>query len=145
LAAKAGAKAFQRYGFTEQSLLTHWTAIMGESLGRMTLPLRLSLPRGAQTGGTLRILAEGPAALELQHLAPVVIERINGAFGYAAVKALSITQGPAARPATRPPGPFILDAEAEAALNDTLAPVQDEALRQSLVRLGRAVHIGRKP
>jgi hypothetical protein len=39
LAEKAGAKAFQRYGFTEQSLVTHWIAIMGESLGRMTLPV----------------------------------------------------------------------------------------------------------
>jgi len=140
LAVQAGAKAFQRYGFTEQSLVTHWIAIMGESLGRMTLPLKLSFPRGAQSGGTLRILAEGPAALELQHLAPVVIERINATFGFPAVKTLTITQGPAARPASGPAVEPRLDAEDEAALGALLGAVEDETLRASLARLGRAVY-----
>lgn len=144
LAAKAGAKAFARYGFTEQTLLTHWIAIMGESLGRTTLPLRLSFPRGRQSGGTLRILAEGPAALELQHLAPVVIERINGTFGFPAVKSLAVTQGPAARIPDAPEEPPPLDPEAEAALGQALAPIRDEGLRRSFDRLGRALYGRRK-
>jgi hypothetical protein len=140
LAAKAGAKAFQRYGFTEKTLITHWIAIMGESLGRTTLPLKLTFPRGAQSGGTLRVLAEAPAALELQHLMPAVIDRINATFGFPAVKALSIAQGPAARPAAAAATPAPLDPEAERALGAMLAPIADEPLRQSLLRLGRALY-----
>jgi len=88
----------------------------------------------------LRILAEGPAALELQHLMPVVIERINAAFGFPAVKSLSITQGPAARPAAPAQGEPVLDPKTEASLGQTLGGVEDEALRRSLARLGRAVY-----
>src|SRR5262249_41025626 len=144
LAAKAGAKAFQRYGFTEQSLITHWTAIMGESLGRTTLPLKLSFPRGQQSGGTLRVMAEAPAALELQHLAPQVIERINASFGFPVLKALSITQGPAARFAPAPARPAALSPEAEESLQAAVAPIENDDLRQSLTRLGRSVFASRR-
>jgi len=112
---------------------------MGESLGRMTLPLKLSSPRGSRSGGTLRILAEAPAALELQHLAPQVIERINASFGFPAVNALSITQGPASRPAPVPSAPPSLDPAAEAALQLSLEQIDDDRLRGSLAQLGRAV------
>ena len=140
LAAKAGAKAFARYGFTEQALIRHWTEIMGESLGRMTLPLKLSTARGGQGGGTLRVLAEPVAALELQHLMPVVIDRINATFGYPAVKTIQIQQGPAARPPEREAKDPVLDAQTERDLAATLEPVEDDALRASLARLGRALY-----
>jgi hypothetical protein len=77
--------------------------------------------------------------LELQHLAPQVIERINASFGFPVLKALSITQGPAARPG-RAAGPARpLDPETESELEMVLQPVADAPLRQSLTRLGRAV------
>lgn len=140
LAALAGAKAFARYGFTEQRLITHWTAIAGETLGRMTVPIRLSQPRSAkERGGVLRVMAEGPAALELQHLAPVVIERINGVFGYPAVASLSIVQGKVAPCLDFRPPPVPPDPEADAVVAKMVAPISDEALKKSLIRLGRAV------
>lgn len=140
LATHAGAKAYARYGFTEQALLNRWSAIMGETLGAMSLPLKLSYPRGAaKSQGTLRIMAEGPAALELQHLAPVIVERINSAFGYAAVGALSIVQGPVARQNgarqnTQAPNPAL-----EQELAALLSGLNDETLKKSLAQLGRRI------
>ena len=82
---------------------------------------------------------------ELQHLAPQLIERINGYFGYAAVARLQIIQGPlphAAPPARRPPA--ALDAARQRALNKRLESIGDDPLRQALERLGRAV-LGKRP
>jgi hypothetical protein len=140
LAAKAGAAAFARYGFAEAALFARWTEIVGAALGRMSLPVKLSFPRGEKCKGTLRIMAEGGAALELQHLTPQILERINGAFGYPAVAQISIVQGPVARPrAALPPSRPLSPAE-EAELEAELAAIQDPALRQSFARLGRALY-----
>ena len=85
--------------------------------------------------------AGGPLALELQHLEPLVIERINRYFGYRAVAKLSFVQAPATRPPRRatnapPPEPAGPDA---ARLAASLGGIEDEALRAALAGLGRAV------
>jgi len=79
-------------------------------------------------------------ALELQHRAPLVVERINLFFGREAVTRLALVQGPlplpppAASPPTRPLAP----GEA-AALDRQLAGVASVELREALARLGRRV------
>ena len=82
---------------------------------------------------------EGPAAIELQHESPHVIERLNTYYGYQAVTALKIVQGPLHRglekTERRSVGP--LPAAQEAGLQRDVGQVEDEQLRQALVRLGR--------
>lgn len=144
LAGAAGAAAFRKFGFTEQKLVTHWPDIAGEALGRLTQPMKLAFPRGARAGGTLTILSEGAAALELQHFAPLLIERINRVFGYGAVEKLKIVQGPVSRQAqtARLPEPTA-DEIAAAAAN--LPPIEDARLRTALARLGAAIEKGHGP
>ena len=79
---------FKTRGFAEAGILTDWPAIVGEMLGRRTAPERIAFPRGDRRGGTLHVTCESAFAPELQHLAPQVIERINGYFGYPAVAQL---------------------------------------------------------
>jgi hypothetical protein len=92
----------------------------------------------------LHIRVSGALALELQHLQPQVIERINGYFGYRAITRIALQQGPirARKPAARPRAtpPSEEDAEALAA---QLEGVADDDLRQALDALGRGV-LGRK-
>jgi hypothetical protein len=123
--------AFRKYGFAEARLLTHWRALMGETLGARTVPIRLRFPFGARQGGVLFIRASGPVALEVQHLAPQLIERLNGFFGYPAVGALRIEQGPVplASPASYAPEPALQEDD------PALKAVSDEALRRALARL----------
>jgi hypothetical protein len=129
----------RRRGLTEAGLFADWAAIVGAGLAAECAPQRLV--RGADgAGGTLHVRVTGPLALELQHLEPLVIERINGFFGYRAVARLVLHQGPLAprdaRPARAKPVP---DARIEAQLAPMLAGVEDEALRDALSRLGREV------
>ena len=100
LAASLGAlskRALGRRGFAEAGLITEWDAIVGPELAAASQPDRLTFPPGRRDGGTLRLTVAGPVATELQHLEPVVIERINGYFGYRAVERILLVQGPVRR------------------------------------------------
>ena len=140
---KATARALGKRGFAEGALLTEWPSIVGEMIAGRCLPLRLTGRREAG-GGTLLLRVAPGFALELQHLEPQLIERINGYFGRRAVQRLKYQQGPLpslaqSRRRAPPPAPAALSPQQQAALQDKLADVDDEALRAALERLGRAV------
>jgi len=81
---------------------------------------------------------EGPAALEIQHLSAVILERVNRFFGWQAIGRLALRQAPLRRrqPVT-PPAP--LDPDATARIAAGLPQIKDENLRQALARLGAAI------
>lgn len=132
---------FSKRGFADGAILKDWPVIVGEHLARHSQPEKIVHPRGDGTGGALYLTIEsGSMAIELQHLEPLLIERINGFFGFKAVDRLKITQGPlpkAEEKAGRPPRP--LQPAEEASLAESLMDVDDEELRQALKALGRAV------
>jgi len=145
---KIAGKALGRHGLGEAGLVADWTAIVGDRLAEATLPVRLAFPRGERRDGTLHVRVAGALALELQHLTPQLLERINGYLGYRGVERIKIERGTLPRGRRRlaePDAPGFEDAESEAAVADAVAGVGDEALRQSLARLGRAIGRDRKP
>lgn len=146
LALKSAAKALKKRGFVQGAIVGRWVEIVGEALAAVSMPERLVFPNAEGAGATLHIKVAGPLALELQHLAPIVIERINSHFGYAAVAEIRLHQGavsglkPPARTETRP-----LDAEEEARLAGLVRPVQDPDLKAALAELGRKVLASDEP
>ena len=143
---RVAGQALRRRGFTEAKVVTDWADIIGVELARETMPERLSFAKGSDAGGTLRIRAAGPLALELQHLEPLVIERINRYFGYAAVAKLSFVQAPLSHAARRPKPapPAALSPDESKRLGAALEDIESEALRAALSRLGRAVIAGQR-
>jgi hypothetical protein len=134
--------ALKQRGLASGRIVAEWPEIVGATLAACSCPERLSQPRDGGPG-TLKIRVDGPLAVELQHLEPVIIERINGYFGYRAVARLAMVRGPLPAPkktAAPPPAP---DAAArdEAARQaaERAAGIEDEALREALVSLGRHV------
>jgi hypothetical protein len=115
-------------------LKSEWTAIVGPEIGAATWPEALA------RGGTLKLRVAPAKALELQHRAPLVIERVNLFFGRDAVTRLSLVQGPLplAAPAPQQPARAIGAREA-AALDQQLAGIANPELRDALARLGRRV------
>jgi hypothetical protein len=115
-------------------LKAEWGAIVGAELGAASWPAALG------RDGALKLYVASTVALDLQHRAPLVIERINRFFGRAAVARLVLVQGPlplAAPRATAVPEPL---AEAQAkALDTRLGDIADPELRAALARLGRLV------
>jgi hypothetical protein len=127
-------------GFADGRMVADWTEIAGPLLARSSLPLRITYAAGERTDGTLHLkVAPGGLATEIQHVEPILIERINGHFGYRAVARLSLIQGPLPPPPPEPEPIPPLDPDAETKLERTLAGVKDSALRARLESLGRAV------
>jgi len=134
-------KALRRRGFVETAVVTRWADIVGDALARDAAPERIRFPRGRHAGGVLHVRVDGASALELQHQAPVIVERVNAFFGYPAVARLALVQAPLPprdEPAPRRV-PAALDAGSEAALAGEVDGVADDGLRAALLRLGRAI------
>jgi hypothetical protein len=128
-------------GFAEAGLLTHWAEIAGADLARGCQPDKLRFPKGERRDGTLTLRCLGALALEVQHQAPYLLERINGYFGYRAIARLQIVQGTlrSRRPRPKPAPPPLTKAD-EAATEAALSPVADSDLKDVLRRLGHAIH-----
>lgn len=127
-------------GFAEAGLITHWAEIIGADLARGCQPDQLRFPKGERSGGTLTLRCVGAMALELQHQTPILIERINGYFGYRAVAQLRLVQGslrrrPQRRVAKLPP----LAPADRAATEASLAAVPEGDVKEALRRLGEAI------
>jgi len=86
--------AFSKFPPSLAQLLEAWPSIIGSALAAVTNPRQL-------TQGTLTIGCSGPMAMELQHLAPEVMQRINQYLGSEVVRRLRFLQTTA--PAPLPP------------------------------------------
>jgi hypothetical protein len=129
-------------GFTEASLLAEWGSIVGPGLAGRCQPIAVRFERGRRGGGVLLLEAGSGAALELQHAAPQLIERVNRYFGTTAIRSLRFVPRPLWAPPRRPAviADPPLDQVARAALEETVRPVADAGLKSALTRLGDAVH-----
>lgn len=136
-----------RFGPGAGPLGARWAEIVGETLARRSEPVKLTPGRGVQPG-SLEIRVDGPAAALVQHQAPEILSRVNLYLGTGTVARLRIVQGPVRRAAAVTPAQAAkarrrkaapLDAAQEAALAASLAEAPDGPLKDSLIRLGRAV------
>ena len=135
------AQSFAKQGFAASELITRWNEIAGADIAAHCEPIKIRWPRaneGEETEpATLVLRVEGPAAVEIQHLAGVLIERVNRFFGWHAVGQIALRQAPLRRREQRVQR--TISKESVARVAATLAPVQDDALRDALARLGAAV------
>ncbi|KAB1075172.1 DUF721 domain-containing protein [Methylobacterium planeticum] len=137
--------AFAAQGFASTDILAAWPDIVGPRLARHCQPSKLEWPRrrrrdedGRPDSGTLVVRVEGVFALELQHLAPVVIERINAHYGWACIGKIVMQQGRIDRGGRRAPAAAI-DPVRRGEVALAVSAIGDEALRDALDRLGTAV------
>jgi hypothetical protein len=140
-------EAFAKQGFASVELVTRWPEIVGMEIAAHSQPEKIQWPRTPQARnapepGTLLLRVEGPAALEIQHLSDVILERVNQFFGWQAVDGVRLRQAPLSRraaPRSRPaPDPAAMTRIAAA-----LPEIKDEKLRQALARLGAAMERGK--
>jgi hypothetical protein len=136
------AEAYAKQGFAARELVTRWGEIAGADIAAHSEPLRMQWPRPVegqpQEPATLVLRVEGPMALEIQHSADVILERVNRFFGWSAVGKLAFRQAPLSRRG-RPARPRPPDAKAVAEVAETLGSIEDEQLREALARLGAAI------
>ena len=132
---------FGARGFGAGAVITDWEKIVGPVLARATVPERIAYAQGERSEGTLHLrVGTSSLALELQHLEPQMIERINAHFGYRAVAKVRLIQGPVKRVETPKVKPRpALAPEKRAALERRLDRIEDPDLKAALRNLGESV------
>jgi hypothetical protein len=129
--------AFHRMSPAAAQVMADWAAIVGPLLASVSAPRRLA-------GSTLTIACSGPVAIELQHYAGELIERINSHLGSPTIRALRFVQ--TAPPALRPAAPPArVSPAAAAAAESAVSTLPEGELREALAALGRAVLAGDPP
>jgi len=134
-------KALGKKGQALAAFLADWPSVVGEETAAHCLPQKLSFPdRERKREGTLTLRVANQAwATELQHLEPLLLEKINVYFGYTAVARLRFTSGPlperAAKRQPPPPERAVTPAE-RAALEERLTSIEDPEIREAMRRLG---------
>lgn len=132
-------------GFAVARLLTHWAEIAGEDMARITRPVKVGYGREGM-GASLTLLTTGAVAPMVEMQKERLRERVNAAYGYAAISRILLTQTAAtgfsegqaeftpAPKAVKAPDPAIIARAAE-----TAAPVQDPALRAALEAMAQNI------
>jgi len=134
---------FAKQGFASTELVTHWPEIVGHDVAALAEPIKMQWPRtmagDPPEPATLVLRAEGPAAIEVQHLSGTIIGRVNQFFGWRAVSRIAVRQAPLARQPARAPPRKPLDAARVADEAGKLKDIDDEDLREALSRLAASV------
>lgn len=138
----------RRAGMTT-ALLAAWPEIVPAMLADTTRPQKINWPRRAHEDdpfkpATLIVAAEGMSALHLQHQTGEIVQRVNAFFGFQAIGRIQLVQKPVAplrKPERRKPPVSAADEARIAALAEG---IEDEGLREALIRLGKSVKQDRR-
>jgi hypothetical protein len=137
-------------GFAVARLLTHWAEIAGPEIAGKTRPVKISYGRDGTEGGlgaTLTLLVRSSEAPMVQMALPMLTERVNAVYGYAAIRHIRLTQtaatgfaegqagfGAAPKVAKAPPDPAL-----QGQARETAAGVADPGLRSALEQLAQNI------
>ena len=143
-----------RRGFGEGSLLMAWREIVGDQLAAICAPDQMKWPKvpihskatKSKSPATLVLRVEPGFGLQIQHLMPVIIDRINAHLGWTCVDRLVMRQdslnnrdyGDSLRPEK---GTEVRDRsvnlELRALAEAACAGFADPDLREAVIRLGQ--------
>jgi len=137
LVGDVGGVAFKRFGFVQGAVVSRWGEIVGERYAKVSSPESIRFPAGRKSGGVLNLLVEGAHSPLLQHLSPLIIERVNRFFGYPAIDRIVFRQGRAAARAPKPVRPQLRPVPKE--LGEGLRQIADPELRACLESLAAQI------
>jgi hypothetical protein len=134
-------------GFATSDVIMAWPDIVGERLAAFTQPLKIEWKRKSPHAdpdarpdpATLVIRVESAFALELQHQAPTVIDRVNTYYGWRCIGKIVLKQGPVRRvEKKRPAAPALSPADRQK-VSAAVGIIEEESLKAALDRLGQAI------
>jgi len=132
-----GGRSFRRFGFVQSSIVSRWAEIVGERYAKVSSPESIRFPTGKKGGGVLTLLVDGAHAPLIQHLTPMIVERVNRFFGYDAINRIVFRQGKPPAPAARPERPVLCAVPRE--MGEGLREIADPELRACLESLAAQI------
>jgi hypothetical protein len=132
-----GGQSFRRFGFVQHSIVSRWSEIVGERYAKVSCPESIKFPMGKKAAGVLTLMVDGAHAPLMQHLTPIIVERVNRFFGYAAIDRIVFRQGRPTAPAAPPKRPELRPVPKE--LGEGLREIADPELRHCLESLAAQI------
>jgi hypothetical protein len=131
----------RKRGFASRDLVAHWQVIAPAPYGALSVPDKLVWPRNAEgAGATLWLRAAPGHGLALTHEADRIAQTVNRYFGYVLVRSVRLSPDPFT------PGSAALGENhdkpsdrTQTTVDDTIAHVKDDGLREALRTLGHAL------
>lgn len=133
---------FKKRGFASRDIVTHWTTIAPEPYDKVTLPDKLSWPRGDKggDGATLYLRCAPGHALALAHEGQRIAAAVNRYFGFILVNQVRQSLEPfSPHSAEKAEAEPRIDKAAARKVDDALAGIEDEDLRAALRQLGTGI------
>ena len=137
LVGAVGDPSFRRFGFVQGSIVSRWAEIVGDRYAKVSSPESIRFPAGRKAGGVLTLLVDGAHAPLIQHLTPMIVERVNRFFGHAAINRIVFRQGKPLPPPGRPERPKLRPVPKE--LGEGLREIADPELRACLESLAAQI------
>jgi hypothetical protein len=131
--------ALKGAGFSIYDIVAQWEVIIGKEFAPFTQPLKVKFPqkiegKGTPEAGTLFMLCESSVILEVQHSKDLILERVNGYFGWRSLSQIRITQGVIKRPAL--PLDFTPTLREEKRISTQLGEFENKDLESALKSFG---------
>ena len=137
LVGNVGGRSFKRFGFVQSSIVSRWAEIVGERYAKVSSPESIRFPTGKKGGGVLTLLVDGAYAPLIQHLTPMIVDRVNRFFGHAAINRIVFRQGKPPAPSARPQRPALRAVPRE--MGEGLREIADPELRACLESLAAQI------
>lgn len=143
LVGSIGDPSFRRFGFIQGAIVSRWGEIVGPRYARVSSPESIRFPAGKKAGGVLTLLVDGAHAPLIQHLTPMIVERVNRFFGYSAINRIVFRQGKPMASTPRPSRPDLRPVPRE--LGEGLREIADPELRACLESLAARIAASNGP
>ena len=137
LVGDVGGQSFRRFGFVQGSIVSRWSEIVGERYAKVSSPESIRFPAGRKVGGALTLLVDGAHAPLIQHLTPMILERVNRFFGFEAVNRIVFRQGKPTISKASPQRPQLRSVPKE--VGEGLREIADPELRACLESLAAQI------
>lgn len=137
-------------GFAEADVLLRWAEIVGEAHKGICTPQSVSFARNRSVGATLVVECTSARAPEVEHLSPVLMDRVNQFYGYRAIGRIKVVQTAGlqgfAEQQTAFEGPRTTPTRAHESQAAAMAKdIQNPGLRAALSRMGANVLAQARP
>lgn len=133
-------------GFMQMDLLSSWQSIVGAEMAQYSLPQKLVFPKDSHSNGCLTIIVPaGAFAMEIEQNKQKIIDKINGYFGYPAVKNIKILQNGTPQDICGNKKPIdkvkktVVSAKEESYITELTEGIERSELREAVQNLGRLI------
>jgi hypothetical protein len=134
---------FRKRGFRDSRIITEWNLIIGPDLAQISSPLQIDFA-DENKPGILRLAVMGSASVEIHHMIPTIIDRVNAFCGYKAIDRVSLVHHYFDMKIPLPKTLSKTKEQIAPSLGEEVENITNDDLKKALLGLGQAIHMNKE-